>query len=132
MNNGSCEFESHLGHQIVARAIQTALATNFFPTSLPITQKAGQRLFRLSGLFRWVGGKNVGLSNRQTPKKFGRGNAHPIHPIKSIALSHYRIIASLYISHRSCLHTSIFGILQKLTNKKEWLHTIICIFVKSR
>ena len=82
----------------MARAIQTALATNFFSTRLPITQKAGQRLFRLSGLFRWVGGKNVGLSNRQTPKKVGRGNAHPIHPIKSIAriyriiaLSHYRI-----------------------------------------
>lgn len=76
----------------MARAIQTALATNFFPTSLPITLKADQRLFRLCGLFRWVGGKNVGLSNRQTPKKVGRGTPHPIHPLKSIARI-YRIIA---------------------------------------
>ena len=39
MNNGSCEFESHLGHQIVARAIQTALATNFFPQDYPSPKK---------------------------------------------------------------------------------------------
>ena len=121
MNNGSCEFESHLGHQIVARVIQTALATNFFPQVLPISQKAGQRLFRLSGLFRWVGGKNVGLSNRQTSKMVGRGNPHPIHPIKPIkpiktiktiesiaSIVSIASIASLYTSHRSFLPTSIF------------------------
>ena len=116
MNNGSCEFESHLGHQIVARAIQTALGTNFFPQVYPSPQKAGQRLFRLSGLFRWVGGKNVGLSNRQTSKMVGRGTPHPIHPIKPI--KSIESIASLYTSRRSCLTTSIFLDLAKINKQK--------------